>query len=40
MHVRGGRVDDGFVRWRGEYSPVVNTVRINWTASTVITTSN
>ena len=40
VYVRGGRVDDGFVKWRGEYSAVVNTVRINWAASTVITTSN
>ena len=40
VYVREGRVDDGAVRWRGEYSAVVNTVRINWAASTVIVTSN
>ena len=28
VYVRGG-VYDGIVRWRGEYSAVVNTVRIN-----------
>ena len=37
MYVRGGGYD-GVVRWRGEYSAVVNTVRINWAASTVIIT--
>ena len=40
MYVRGRRVDDRVVRWRREYSAVVNTVRINWAASTVIITSN
>ena len=33
-------VDDGVVRRRGEHSAVLNTVRINWAASTVIITSN